>query len=117
MSEIRITDAHVAETLGGVYMTPRDFDAHAFAIANTTKRMEKMWGEGRPHMLCDFEGKVPRYAISVWMVGPYDGPTYDGTHLFVTWFADEIPEDFLRSAMARIDQRGGWSKNAVGFGL
>lgn len=106
---------HVSETFGGLYTVDKNFDAHAFAVSSANARLERMWGKDRPHMLCDFEGEPPKYTVSVWMVGPEKDPEDHGTHLFVTWFVDHIPEDPLWSALIRINQRGGWEKNAVGF--
>ena len=116
MTDLRISDLHVAETFGGLMSYDKDFDLQAYAVGMANRRLERMWGSNRPHLLIPPDPKkVPRYTASVWVVGPERDPEDHGTQLFVTWFAEEIPENFLWSVRARIDQHGGWDANAKGF--
>ena len=93
----------------------KDFDLVGFATGQAAARVENMWGKGRPSLVVPPDPKKMRYTVSAWMVGPERAEEDHGTQLIVTWFAEEIPENFLWSARARIDQAGGWDKLSEGF--
>ncbi len=113
--DIRITDFHVAESLSGLLLYPMNFDVMAFALNAAEERVKKMWGEPRPVLVCPPQGGLPKRVCHAWLSGPERDPADHGTHLIVTWFCDEIPEDPLKSALHRVAERGGWKALSEGF--
>lgn len=112
---IRITDFHVTEPLSGLYTAPLGFDYLSFALGGAEQRVTRMWGSPRPTLVCPPPGALPKWVCHAWLSGPARDPADHGTHLIVTWFCDQIPEDPFKSAMMRVTERGGWEVLSKGF--
>lgn len=114
--DIRITDFHASRPLQGLLCIPEDADLLDMALKETLGRVERMWGKDRPsHVCAPVPGDLDGYAMAAWLLGPERDPEDHGTHLIVVWFAKQIPENPLGSAMARIHHFGGWDALSKGF--
>jgi hypothetical protein len=112
---IEITDFHVSRPLQDLLIVPKDWDPVESALREAKSQVEKMWGAGRPTLVVPPREKYPGYVMHAWLRGPEKDPDMHGSHLIVTWFAERIPEDPLKSALARVEQAGGWDALAKDF--
>ena len=113
---IRITDFHASRPLQGLLMAPEQFDPLKAALDEALARVERMWGKDRPiHVCAPTPDDLDGYAMAAWLQGPERDPEDHGSHLIVVWFSKQIPEDPLRSALARVDKVSSWDALSKGF--
>lgn len=113
---IRITDFHASRPLQGLLSMSPHMDLLKAALDETLARVERMWGKDRPiHVCAPLPGDLDGFAMAAWLQGPERDPEDHGTHLIVVWFAKQISEDPLRSALARVDKVSSWDALSKGF--
>lgn len=114
MTDVRLDIMYVGRSTGGVLI---GHVPHEGAVEMAEQWIAKNWGSPRPTLMCPppADKPLPARVIHVWLDSEALDPTWMGNHLIVTWFSNDIPEDPLRSAMARVTERGGWAALSEGF--